>query len=156
MTDSQTSPTGARRPNARDAKRAARTARGAASAPYIVRKIPRFEVLDDEGLSIIERNADRILEETGIEFREDPEVLDIFRKAGAQVDGERVRFPAGMCRALIQQHAPREFTQIARNPARDLRTAVTPRCSRRPTVRPSCATSMRAAATPVSTTSRTS
>ena len=121
MTDTQTASPGARRPNARDAKRAARTARGAASAPYIVRKIPRFEVLGDEGLSIIERNADRILEETGIEFREDPEVLDIFHKAGAQVDGERVRFPAGMCRALIQQHAPREFTQIARNPARDLR-----------------------------------
>ena len=121
MTDTQTTSLGARRPNARDAKRAARTARAATSTPYIVRKIPRFEVLDDEGLSIIERNADRILEETGIEFREDPEVLDIFRKAGAQVDGERVRFPGGMCRELIQTHAPREFTQIARNPARDLR-----------------------------------
>ena len=121
MTDPTIGSPGARRPNARDAKRAARTARGAASAPYIVRKIPRFEVLGDEGLSIIERNADRILEETGIEFREDPEVLDIFRKAGAQVDGERVRFPNGMCRELIQKHAPREFTQIARNPARDVR-----------------------------------
>jgi trimethylamine--corrinoid protein Co-methyltransferase len=121
MTDPTTAPAGARRPNARDAKRAARTARGAASAPYIVRRIPRFEVLDDTGLSIIERNADRILEETGIEFREDPEVLDIFRKAGAQVDGERVRFPGGMCRELIQRNAPREFTQIARNAARDVR-----------------------------------
>jgi trimethylamine--corrinoid protein Co-methyltransferase len=121
MSDPSAAPSGARRPSARDAKRAARTARGAASAPYIVRRIPRFEVLDEEGLSIIERNADRILEETGIEFREDPEVLDVFRAAGAQVDGERVRFPAGMCRALIQKHAPREFTQIARNPARDVR-----------------------------------
>jgi trimethylamine--corrinoid protein Co-methyltransferase len=121
MTDPTTASAGARRPSARDAKRAARTARGAASAPYIVRKIPRFEVLDDEGLSIIERNADRILEETGIEFREDPEVLDIFRKAGARVDGERVRFPGGMCRELIRRHAPPEFTQIARNPARDVR-----------------------------------
>lgn len=62
MTDTQTTSLGARRPNARDAKRAARTARAATSTPYIVRKIPRFEVLDDEGLSIIERNADRILE----------------------------------------------------------------------------------------------
>ncbi|MBU3671419.1 MAG: trimethylamine methyltransferase family protein [Sinobacteraceae bacterium] len=121
MTDPSTTPAAGRRPSARDAKRAARTARGAASAPYIVRKIPRFEVLGEEGLAIIERNADRILEETGIEFREDPEVLDIFRKAGAQVDGERVRFPGGMCRELIQRNAPREFTQIARNPARDVR-----------------------------------
>ncbi|MFM7706657.1 MAG: trimethylamine methyltransferase family protein [Gammaproteobacteria bacterium] len=121
MTDPTTVSTGARRPSARDAKRAARTARGAASAPYIVRKIPRFEVLGDEGLAIIERNADRILEETGIEFREDPEALDLLRGAGAQVDGERVRFPNGMCRELIQKNAPREFTQIARNPARDVR-----------------------------------
>ncbi|MFM9012788.1 MAG: trimethylamine methyltransferase family protein, partial [Gemmatimonadota bacterium] len=37
------------------------------------------------------------------------------------VDGERVRFPSGMCRELIQKNAPREFTQIARNPARDVR-----------------------------------
>ena len=35
----------------------------------------RFEVLGEEGLAIIEDNADRILEEVGIEFREDPEVL---------------------------------------------------------------------------------
>jgi trimethylamine--corrinoid protein Co-methyltransferase len=32
------------------------------------------------------------------------------------VDGERVRFPAGLCRQLVQATAPREFTQHARNP----------------------------------------
>ena len=121
MSDTSTTTASSRRPNARDAKRAARTARGAASQPYIVRKIPRFEVLGEEGLAIIEDNADRILEEVGIEFREDPEVLEIWRKAGANVDGERVRMPRGMCRQLIREHAPREFTQVARNPARDVR-----------------------------------
>ncbi len=121
MSDTPTATTGGRRPSARDAKRAARAARGAASAPYIVRKIPRFEVLDDASLSIIEDNADRILEEVGIEFREDPEVLDIWRKAGASVEGERVRMPRGMCRELVRKHAPAEFTQLARNPARDVR-----------------------------------
>ncbi|MBU6379437.1 MAG: trimethylamine methyltransferase family protein, partial [Gammaproteobacteria bacterium] len=121
MSDTSTTTASSRRPNARDAKRAARTARSAASQPYIVRKIPRFEVVGEEGLAIIEDNADRILEEVGIEFREDPEVLDIWRKAGASVEGERVRMPRGMCRELVKKHAPAEFTQLARNPARDVR-----------------------------------
>ncbi|MFZ9305266.1 MAG: trimethylamine methyltransferase family protein, partial [Steroidobacteraceae bacterium] len=98
MSDNSTANSGGRRQSARDAKRAARAARGAVSSPYIVRKIPRFEVLGEEGLATIEDNADRILEEVGIDFREDPEVLDIWRKAGAHVDGERVRMPRGMCR----------------------------------------------------------
>ena len=34
--------------------------------------------------------------------------------------GERVHFPRGMCRALVQRTAPREFTQHARNPARNV------------------------------------
>lgn len=104
----------------RDAKRAARAARASASVPYIRRAIPRFEVLNEEGLALIERNADTILAETGIEFREDPEAIAIWKSAGADVQGERVRFERGMCRELIQKTAPREFTQYARNPARNV------------------------------------
>ena len=104
----------------RDAKRAARAARAAASVPYITRAIPRFEVLGEEGLATIERNAETILAETGIEFREDAEALELWRQAGADVQGVRVRFPHGMCRELIQRNAPREFTQYARNPARNV------------------------------------
>src|SRR5512141_1305195 len=87
----------------RDAKRAARAARAAASVPYITRAIPRFEVLGEEGLATIERNAETILAETGIEFREDAEALDLWRTAGADVQGVRVRFPRGMCRELVQR-----------------------------------------------------
>ncbi|MBU3739102.1 MAG: trimethylamine methyltransferase family protein [Rhodoferax sp.] len=105
---------------AREAKRAARSARVGQIVPYITRKIPRFEVLDEEGLQTIERNADTILEETGIDFRDDPEALALFRAAGADVRGERVRFPRGMCRSLVQASAPREFVQHARNPARSV------------------------------------
>jgi trimethylamine--corrinoid protein Co-methyltransferase len=110
----------ARRPSGRDAKRAARTARAAASVPYITRKIPFYEVLDEEGLVILENNADTILEEIGIDFREDPEALSLWKQAGADVQGERVRMPRGLCRSLIQAHAPREFVQHARNPARNV------------------------------------
>jgi trimethylamine---corrinoid protein Co-methyltransferase len=109
-----------RRPSGRDAKRAARAARTAMSIPYITRKIPYYEVLGEEGLDLIERNADTILAEIGIDFRDDPEVLAIWKDAGADVQGERVRWPRGMCRQLVQATAPREFIQQARNPARNV------------------------------------
>ena len=87
---------------------------------YIKRKIPYYELLNDEELSIIENNADTILEEIGIVFGEDPEALEIFKAAGASIDGERVRFPRGMCREIIQKSAQKQFVQHARNPERNV------------------------------------
>ena len=109
-----------RRPSGRDAKRASRAARAASSVPYITRRIPYYEVLDEEGLALLEHNADTILEEIGIDFRDDAEALALWKSAGADVRGERVHCARGMCRALIQRTAPREFTQHARNPARNV------------------------------------
>ncbi len=121
MSEQQPAPSGrARRPSGRDAKIAARTARSHAFVPYITRKIPYYEVLDREGLELLERNADTILEEIGIDFREDPESLKLWKDAGADVKGERVRFPRGMCRSIVARSAPREFTQYARNPERNV------------------------------------
>lgn len=113
-------PRGRRAGGGREAKRAARAARGGQSVPYITRKIPYFEVLSEESLAQIEYNADTILEEVGIDFRDDAEALDIWRKAGADVQGERVRMPRGMCRKLVQDSAPAEFMQHARNPERSV------------------------------------
>ncbi len=120
MDEQNTQTSHARRPSGRDAKRAARAARAGASIPYITRKIPYYEVLSEEGLALMEHNADIILEEIGIDFRDDPEALEIWKAAGADVKGERVHFARGMCRSLIQRTAPREFTQHARNPARSV------------------------------------
>ncbi len=89
-------------------------------APFITRKIPPYEILGDADLKIIEANAETILEEIGIDIKEDPETIEIFVKAGATADGERVRFPRGMCREIIQRSAPRTFTQHARNPDNSL------------------------------------
>ena len=85
--------------------------------PYISRKIATYDILSEEGLCLIEENADRILRDTGMEFRDDPEILQLFRQAGADVVGERVRFEPGMCRQIIQATAPAQYTQHARNPA---------------------------------------
>src|SRR5580658_9692427 len=121
MDQQPSSPAGrARRPSGRDAKIAARTARSHAFVPYITRQIPYYEVLSSEGLELLEHNADTILEEIGIDFRDDPESLAIWKEAGADVQGERVRFARGMCRSIVRRSAPREFTQYARNPARNV------------------------------------
>ena len=120
MDEQQGQPSRSRRPSGRDAKRAARTARSHSFVPYITRKIPYYEVLGEEGLALLENNADTILQEIGIDFRDDPEALQLFRDAGADVQGERVRFPRGMCRSIVQKSAPKTFTQHARNPARDV------------------------------------
>lgn len=119
---SETANTGARRKRGagRKAKRASRQARTVSTATWIDRKIPYFEVLGEEGLSLIEQNADTILEEIGIEFRDFPQALELWREAGADVDGELVRFPRGLCRSLINATAPSEFMQHARNPERSV------------------------------------
>ncbi len=84
--------------------------------PYIIRNIPTYDVLGEENLQKIERVADRILAEVGIEFRGDPTALELWRKAGAKVEGELVRFEPGMLREIVSS-APEQFTQHARNPA---------------------------------------
>jgi len=78
-------------------------------------------MLDDAALSQIEANAETILAEVGIAFQETPEALDLWRQAGAHVEGDLVRFPKGMCREIVQQNAPKVFTQHARNPKRSVK-----------------------------------
>ena len=108
--------------------RSGRQARQAARAggtrgpgrPYIQRNIPTYEVMGEENLLRIEVAADRVLAETGIEFRDDPEALALWKAAGAHVDGLLVKFPPGMLREVLAS-APPEFTQHARNPANSVR-----------------------------------
>ena len=109
---------GGRRSRGAAGRRAERGSRGpGVSLPFITRKINTYEVLDEEGLSLIEANADLILEEIGIEFRDDPEILQLWKDAGADVRGERVHFPKGLCRELLKT-APSVITQHARNASR--------------------------------------
>ncbi len=56
-------------------------------APYIKRKVATFDILNEEGLCLIEENADKILRDIGMEFHNDPEILEYFRGAGADVEG---------------------------------------------------------------------
>ena len=68
----------------------------------IERQIPTYELLGEEGLVRIEAAADTILQEIGIEFRGDEEALRLWRGAGADVEGELVRFPIGLMRSILK------------------------------------------------------
>ena len=104
----------------RQARQAERSTRGGGiGRPYIIRNIPSYDVLSEENLIRIEAAADRILAETGIEFRDDPVALDHWRRAGAKVDGLLVKFEPGLLREGLKT-APAQFTQHARNPARNV------------------------------------
>jgi len=101
------------------ARRASRSAVSFESAQYITRNIPNLDILHDEALEIIETNAETVLEEIGVNFPENPGALARWRDAGADVQGDRVHIPRGLARQLIAT-APGQFTQIARNRARDV------------------------------------
>lgn len=101
------------------ARRAERTGLKIETAKFIERNIPVFEVLNDEALEIIEANADTVLEEVGVNFVNNPAALERWRKAGADVEGERVRIPRGLARQLCKT-APSRITQHARNPERNV------------------------------------
>ncbi|MCU0830496.1 MAG: trimethylamine methyltransferase family protein [Rhizobiaceae bacterium] len=108
-------------PRAARSGRAARNAERAAGPrglhrPYVLRNIPTYDILGEESLSRIEATADRILAEIGIEFRDDPAALSLWRAAGAEIAGNLVKFPHGMLREILRT-APASFTQHARNPA---------------------------------------
>ena len=103
----------------RHTRRAERSQQGLAKLAYIQRKIPVVDLLHTEAIEIIEHNAETILQEIGIEFRRDPPSLQLWREAGADVRGELVRFPRGLCRKLLES-APKIFAVHARNPAKSV------------------------------------
>ena len=116
-----TEETSHRRSGGRLARQAARADRSlAAEVPFLTRTMAPFEVVSEEGLALIEHNADTILEQVGIDFRGDLDALRLLKDAGCDVQGERVHFPRGLARSIIQKSAPRVFTQYARNPARNV------------------------------------
>ena len=101
------------------ARRAERTAVRIEAARYIERNIPNLEILNEEALSIIETNAETVLEEIGVNFVENPAALERWREAGADVQGERVHIPRGLARKLCET-APSSYVQHARNPERNV------------------------------------
>lgn len=90
------------------ARRAERTAVRVEFAKYIERNIPNLEILNEEALQLIEANAETVLEQIGVNFVENPAALERWRAVGADVQGERVRFPRGLARGKIKRKKEKE------------------------------------------------
>ena len=101
------------RTGGRRGRLAERTQAPIVSLPTIKRKIPVYEVLDEDGVELIHNASMEILEEVGIDFRDD-DAAAIWAEAGADVDGHRVRIGRDMLMELIST-APEQYTMHARN-----------------------------------------
>lgn len=88
-------------------------------APYIKRQLPFFDPLDEEQLDKLDNQVDWMLENIGMAFRDDPEALRIWNKAGVKMEGDRVFADAKWVREQVTK-APMQFTQVARNPERSV------------------------------------
>ena len=91
-------------------------------SPYVRRSLAYFNPLDDEQLAKMDEQVDWLLENVGIAFRDDPVALEIWREAGVIPTGDMgdlIKADAKFIRDLCAK-APREFTQLARNPDRSV------------------------------------
>jgi len=102
----------------REARRAERSHAPAVASRQILRRIPLYELLDAEGIERIHDASMTILEEIGVEFR-DAEALELWRKAGASVAGQRVRIGRELAMALLASIPP-SYVQHARNGSRSV------------------------------------
>ena len=82
--------------------------------PQLTRGLPLVEPLDEDQIKKIDNASMDILEEVGVIFR-DPIALEDWKKAGANVQGELVKFDRFHIRELISS-LPSSITYQARNP----------------------------------------
>jgi trimethylamine---corrinoid protein Co-methyltransferase len=84
-----------------------------------VNAMPRYEILTEDAMAILDRGWRRIVSELGVEFLL-PEAVEVFRQAGQIVEDEnRVRFDPEFVLEQVAK-APSEFELQARNPAHSL------------------------------------
>ena len=120
MTDT-TAPARAGR-RGRGARRDARTAYTQRYLPEMERGIPYMDALLPEQVDIVHDRTMRLLESTGIEFRDD-ESIEMWRQAGSgggvSIDGYRLRIDREFLMELVAS-APSEYTMVGRDPARSV------------------------------------
>ncbi len=126
------------------ARRAERTALRVEAAPFIRRRIPNYEILDEEGLALIEANAETVLEEIGVRFAENPAALRALegrrrrraRRPGASAEGAGAAAlrdrAARICAAGAQSRARRDDRRQGPGAGAGLRAALRARHRERP------------------------
>ena len=102
----------------RQARAAQRTARPVRFLPEMDRGIPYLDLMSPDQVNRVHEASMTVLETTGIEFRDD-ESAAMWARAGASVDGHRVRIDRAHLMELIAA-APETYTMHARNPDRSV------------------------------------
>ncbi|GMG82163.1 trimethylamine methyltransferase family protein [Paralimibaculum aggregatum] len=110
--------TRARARGGRRARQALRSAPQFDMLPGLERNLPLCEPMSEEQIRRIDDASMAILEEVGCVFR-DPIALADWRRAGADVRGDRVHLDRGLVRDLIAT-IPERFTYLARDPAKSV------------------------------------
>lgn len=80
--------------------------------------LPKFNVLTSDQVQAVHDHTIKILEEIGVEFGYEP-ALEVFRKCGLRVEGQRVYFTREFIEEQVKK-APAQFTLHARNPEHNL------------------------------------
>ena len=81
-------------------------------------RMPRYEILSPDAISVLDAGWRRIVSEIGVQFAK-PEAVELFAKAGQRVDGETVFLDPEFVLEQVAK-APREFDVQARNPANNV------------------------------------
>jgi trimethylamine--corrinoid protein Co-methyltransferase len=102
----------------RDARRTLRTAPRFEMLPTLKRGLPVVEPMDETQVERIHEASMAILEEVGVVFR-DPIALEDWKRAGADVRGERVQLDRHLVMALIST-VPPNITYHARDPQKNV------------------------------------
>ncbi len=103
----------------RQSRRAERTAVSFDSLPSLQRGLPFVDVMTEEQLHKLHDASMRILENKGIDFRDD-ESAELWRAAGATVNGHHIKIPRELLLQLIST-VPSSYTMHARNPERTVK-----------------------------------
>jgi trimethylamine--corrinoid protein Co-methyltransferase len=83
-----------------------------------VNEMPRYEILSEEAMDVLDRGWRRIVSELGVEFML-PEAVECFRDAGQRVEESKVFLDPEFVLEQVGK-APREFDLAARNPDRSV------------------------------------
>ncbi len=83
-----------------------------------VHRLPIYELASEEALEIIHRASLELLSDVGIDFYH-PEAEAILKAHGVRLAGQTAHFDREMIAEYVAK-APRQFTQLARNPARNV------------------------------------
>ena len=80
----------------------------------VKRHFPPTKIISDDEIESIHLASLRVLQEIGMDFLHD-EARAMWKKAGADVQGERIRFDPALIESLVA-HAPEQFKFHGRNP----------------------------------------